>query len=150
MAETGTVTEGKVVRIMPFGVFVEMDNKESGLVHISEISSEYINEISNVLKVGDKVKVKVLGTDDKGRINLSIKQTQERAVKKEKAPKKKVIKDKGSVRPADVSLFTGSGSDLSFEEKLMQFKQISDENMRTLKRSAESKRSGGYSRKGSR
>lgn len=147
MIETGTVTEGKVVRIMPFGVFVEMDNKKSGLVHISEISSEYIKDISDILKVGDCVKVKILDVDEKGRINLSIKQAQEAApkVKKEKAPR-----EKKPVRPADVSLFTGSGDELSFEEKLLQFKQISDENMRTLKRSAESKRSGGYSRKGSR
>ncbi len=143
MAQTGTVTEGKIARIMPFGVFVEMDGGESGLVHISEISYEYINDINEAVKIGDRVKVKVLNTDEKGRINLSIKQAAEK--KKEKA-----VPEKKAFRPSDEDLFTRNDENLSFEEKLLQFKQISDENMRTLKRSAESKRSGGYSRKGNR
>lgn len=148
MLEAGAVTEGKIVRIMPFGVFVEVVKGQSGLVHISEISDEFIKEITDVVKIGDRVRVKVIEIDDKGRMNLSIKQAQDVAVpkkekKRENAPKK-------PVRPAQEDLFVRNDAELSFEEKLLRFKQDSDEKMLSLKKSAESKRSGGYSRKGSR
>ena len=139
--EAGNIKDGTVEKIMPFGVFVAMEGNRSGLVHISEISSGYIKDISEVLSVGDHVKVKVLGTDEKGRINLSIKQAQTKEEEKGRSKK--------SLRPSDEP-FSKNDTELSFEEKLMRFKQDSDENMRILKRSAESKRSGGYSRKGSR
>ena len=74
MVEVGSILEGKVVRIMQFGAFVDVGSNKSGLVHISEISKDYVKDINSAVKVNDSVKVKVIGTDDKGRIALSIKQ----------------------------------------------------------------------------
>ena len=158
-AEVGAVLEGKVVRIMPFGVFVETAKKKSGLVHISEISKDYIKDISNHVKIGDSVTVKVLGIDEKGKMSLSIKQAAEEAARRQKEKrelkrekKKAAARAEASriIRPADVDLFGGEGAELSFEDKLSRFKHDSDEKMLALKRSAESKRSGGYSRKSGR
>lgn len=157
-AEIGAVLEGKVVRIMPFGVFVETAKKKSGLVHISEISKDYIKDISDHVRIGDSVMVIVLGIDEKGKMSLSIKQAAEEAARRQKEKrelkrekKKAAARAEASriIRPADVDFF-GGGMELSFEDKLSRFKQDSDEKMLALKRSAESKRSGGYSRKSGR
>ena len=71
--EEGAIYEGKVVKIAAFGAFVELLPNLSGLLHISEIAHRRIREVSDVLKEGDKVKVKVLEVSDNGRIRLSRK-----------------------------------------------------------------------------
>ncbi len=71
--KVGDVVEGTVTGIVDFGAFVNVDGIE-GLVHISEISWERVNEVKDVLKVGDKVKAKIISID-KDRLSLSIKQT---------------------------------------------------------------------------
>lgn len=74
--EPGEIYEGKVVRITNFGAFCEIIPGKQGLVHVSEISENYIKDVGDVLKEGDIVKVKIIGIDNQGRINLSIKQAQ--------------------------------------------------------------------------
>ena len=69
--------EAKVAKITNFGAFCEITPNKSGLVHVSEISNEFVKDVSQVLSEGDIVKVKVIGIDPQGRINLSIKQAQE-------------------------------------------------------------------------
>ncbi len=69
----GTITEGKVTGITKFGAFVSLPEGKSGLVHISEIAYSYVNDVKDHLKEGQEVKVKVIGIDENGRINLSIK-----------------------------------------------------------------------------
>lgn len=69
----GSILEGTVVNITNFGAFVEIEGK-TGLVHISEVSDSYVKDIREYLKEQDKVKVKVISIDDKGKISLSIKQ----------------------------------------------------------------------------
>lgn len=71
----GDVVEGKVARLTNFGAFIDLGGVD-GLVHVSEISFERVGKPSDVLKVGQDVKVKVLAVDpEKDRISLSIKQT---------------------------------------------------------------------------
>jgi len=71
--ELGQVYSGKVVKIMEFGAFVDFLNA-SGLVHVSEIAATRVEKVADVLKVGDMVKVKLIGFDDRGKIKLSMKQ----------------------------------------------------------------------------
>ena len=71
--EIGEIYDGKVVKIMDFGAFVNFIGKRDGLVHISEVAAGRIGSVSDVLKEGDMVKVKVLGVDDRGKIKLSMK-----------------------------------------------------------------------------
>ena len=133
--ELGSIVEGKVIRVMPFGAFVSFDGNKSGMVHISEITSEYIKDIKDYIKTGDLVKVKVIGIDAAGKISLSIKKAIDHiAEKKASSPQR--------VRPADIDWFTKPDEDLSFEDKLSRFKKDSDERMLALKRSNDSKRSG--------
>ena len=70
----GSILDGKVTGITKFGAFVSLPEVRSGLVHISEIAYSYVNEVSEHLKEGQEVKVKVIGIDQSNRINLSIKQ----------------------------------------------------------------------------
>ncbi|MBL8686143.1 MAG: polyribonucleotide nucleotidyltransferase [Alphaproteobacteria bacterium] len=71
--EIGTIYTGKVVKIMDFGAFVNFLGSRDGLVHVSEMASQRIKQPSDVVAVGDTVRVKVLGVDDRGKIKLSMK-----------------------------------------------------------------------------
>ena len=71
--EVGVIYDGKVVKIVDFGAFVNFIGKRDGLVHISEIAPRRIKSVSDVLSEGDNVKVKVLGIDDRGKVKLSMK-----------------------------------------------------------------------------
>ncbi|MDO5724727.1 MAG: polyribonucleotide nucleotidyltransferase [Tissierellia bacterium] len=72
-AQVGEVYNAKVVKIMNFGAFVELFKGTEGLLHISQISTKRINKVEDVLKVGDRIEVKVTGIDDQGKISLSHK-----------------------------------------------------------------------------
>ena len=72
--EIGKIYKGVVAKIMDFGAFVEIMPNASGLVHISEIAENRIEKVTDVLKVGQEVMVKLVQIDDVGRLNLSIKQ----------------------------------------------------------------------------
>ncbi len=139
-AEVGTIINGKVTRIMPFGAFIQSEDGLTGLVHISEVSLDYVSDINEHLKVGDSVSAMIIKVESDGKINFSIK----RALKAKKSEPKK----KERIRPADIDWGKKPDENLSFEDKLSKFKMISDENMADLKRSNESKRSGGYKRGG--
>ena len=72
--ELGVVYDGKVVKVVDFGAFVNFLGSRDGLVHISELARERVGKVADVVKVGDPVKVKVLGFDDRGKVKLSMKQ----------------------------------------------------------------------------
>jgi len=72
--ELGVIYTGKVVKIMDFGAFVNFLGARDGLVHISELAPQRVGKVGDVVKVGDQVKVKVLGFDDRGKVKLSMKQ----------------------------------------------------------------------------
>lgn len=131
--EVGKIVSGKVTGITNFGAFVQMEGGKTGLVHISEVALSFVKNISEFLKEGDEVKVKILSVDDNGKVSLSIK----KALEEEQKKQVKV--------PAQVS-FGGSSADMSFEEKMKQFMQDSEEKMSAIKRNMDNKRSGGYKR----
>ena len=131
--EVGQIVEGTVSGITNFGAFIELGGGKTGMVHISEIADAYVKDINAYLKLNDKVKVKVLAIDGKGKISLSIRQASE---------------GKRSVKPADVDWskeLRGNAGD-SFEEALSKFMKDSEERLLDIKRNRESKRGGGYSR----
>ena len=71
--EVGDVYLGTVVRIMPFGAFVELLPGKDGMVHISKLAKERVEKVEDVVNIGDQIMVKVIEIDDKGRVNLSRK-----------------------------------------------------------------------------
>lgn len=150
--EVGSVVEGKVTGIAAFGAFVELESGKTGLVHISEIASEYVSDIKQHLKEGQKVKVKVIGMD-KGKISLSIKQVEGAAKKEDRRPPRQKRQERrsqsgqnnGPKQPPEEFEFVRR-REMSFDDMLQKFKQDSDEKFQDLKRSNEGKRSGGYKR----
>jgi polyribonucleotide nucleotidyltransferase len=71
--EQGVIYDGKVVKIMDFGAFVNFLGSRDGLVHISELARERVKQVGDVVAVGQQVKVKVIGMDDRGKVKLSMK-----------------------------------------------------------------------------
>ena len=144
--EVGKIYEGKVASIVPFGAFISLPEGETGLVHISEVASSYVQNVSDHLKDGQDVKVKVISIDEKGKVSLSIK----KAMPEEKKQKKSFLREapKGPIRPADIDWQSAKtqNADMSFEDKINKFKSDSDEKMQALKRNSDSKLSGGYKR----
>jgi len=79
--EIGAVFEGKVTRIFPFGAMVEIGPRQEGMVHVSELAPFRVEQVTDVVAPGDEVSVKIIGIDDQGRINFSIKAVKELALK---------------------------------------------------------------------
>lgn len=154
--EIGSTYEGKVTGITKFGAFVKLPMGKSGMVHISEVASTYVDDINNFLKVGQDVTVKLVSIDQQGRINLSIKkalpQEQQAPVQRPSRPAPKPAPAPRPARPsADDLQFAQDQSTLpkgdeSFENKLKAFLQSSESRISDLK-SQNDKRSGGRRRK---
>jgi polyribonucleotide nucleotidyltransferase len=72
-AEVGAIYDGKVVKVVDFGAFVNFFGAKDGLVHISQLAAQRVKQTSDVVKEGDIVKVKLLGFDDRGKVRLSMK-----------------------------------------------------------------------------
>ena len=72
-AKVGEVYDGKVVKVVDFGAFVNFIGSKDGLVHISELAPKRVAKVTDVVNEGDAVKVKVLGIDERGKIRLSMK-----------------------------------------------------------------------------
>ncbi|OGX58205.1 MAG: polyribonucleotide nucleotidyltransferase, partial [Omnitrophica WOR_2 bacterium RIFOXYC2_FULL_43_9] len=75
--EVGKIYSGKIKRIMAFGAFCEILPNKEGLIHVSELADKFVKNVEDVVKIGDEVKVKIVGIDELGRVNLSIKQVVE-------------------------------------------------------------------------
>lgn len=113
----GTILEGTVRSIAAFGAFINLPEGKTGLVHISEVSSTYVTDIRQHLTEGQTVKVKLLSTDEKGRVSLSIKQAAERPA--EKAPTPRRRPESRVARPQSSQPVRSEPE--SFEDKLKQF-----------------------------
>jgi len=121
----GEILEGRVTGLTKFGAFVSLPGNQSGMVHISEISADYVNEISDHLSENQIVRVKVLGVDRSGRLSLSIKQTDKFANKSNRLDE---------WRPRQTA-------NTDFEDMMSKFKQDSEEKISRLKKGGEPKRS---------
>ena len=123
--------DGTVSSIAKFGAFVNLPERRSGLVHISEIASEYVADVNDFLQVGQAVKVKILAITPEGKINLSIKRAQpepERPAPERRAPRPQPQRSSAprSAASAPQGVVYGSTGDASFEDQLKRFMQESD------------------------
>jgi polyribonucleotide nucleotidyltransferase len=71
--EAGVIYDGTVVKVVDFGAFVNFFGQKDGLVHISHLAPQRVGKVTDIVKEGDKVKVKLLGFDDRGKVRLSMK-----------------------------------------------------------------------------
>ncbi len=130
----GQIVEGKITGITNFGVFADLGEGKSGMVHISEVARTYVNDINDFVKIGDVVKMKVLNVGEDGKISLSIK----RALEPEKTS---APKERGERRTFQQPKIDGSytwtpkkAEPQSFEEMMNRFKQMSEDKFSDLKR----------------
>lgn len=122
----GSVYPGKVTGITKFGVFVELEKGTTGLVHISEVSTNYVNDINDFVKLNDTVNVKVLSIDG-NKISLSIK----RAVEHQS---RRSVRSSNPPQVFDGIKKPKNNGPMSFEDMMAQYKQSSDEKFSDLKR----------------
>lgn len=120
--EVGSIVEGVVTGITNFGAFIELPDRVTGLVHISEVADAYVKDVRDYLKEQDHVKVKVIHVDEKGKIGLSIKQANP------------TVRNVGRERRLPPTI--------SFEDKLAKFIKDSDERQTEFRRATDSKRGG--------
>ena len=126
----GDIIEGKVVHLIKIGAFVDIGEEKNGFVHISEMAYDYINMPSDLVSVGDVVKVKIINVTDDGKIGLSIKRTVPKA-KNECYSRNEIAKDK-----------TKNKQD-SFEAMMKKFQSVSDEKLSDLKKYIKTKQGRG-------
>jgi S1 RNA binding domain protein len=122
--EVGTIVEGKVVKTTNFGAFVELEGGLTGLIHISEITHQYVKDVKDFLSENDVVKAKVVSVKPDGKIDLSMKQLEE--------PKQEEVKPRS---------FAKRENSESFERMMRNFMRSSEEKMGDIKRNREGKRS---------
>lgn len=132
--DIGSIYDGTVTGLTKFGAFVKLEGGASGMVHISEVANEYVSDISQHLSEGDKIKVKVIEINEKGKISLSIKKALPEP-EKPKPAKPRVQKNanrgwQGKSQPEQ------SGP-MSFEDMMAKFKAQSEDKMSDIKRSSD-------------
>lgn len=125
MESSGEIVEGTVSKILPYGAIVSLPEEQTGLVHISEISDEYVTDIAEYLHEGDLVKVLVMAEKEPGRFELSIK--------KANPP------SEGGSKPR---VARRSAPSKDFEQRLSEFMKQSNQRQSELRRSREARRGG--------
>ncbi len=148
-----TIVNAKVTGITNFGAFVETEDGSKGMIHISEVSRSYVEDIKSVLKIGQAVRCKVISISPEGKIALSIKQLEPDTGEKksQKKPRrsppqrqfKKYEPAPAVTSPGDFE-WQSSSKGGSFEDMMSKFKRTSEDKMSDLKRGE----SRGYSRRG--
>lgn len=154
--EVGNILPGKVTGITNFGAFVDLGNRKTGLVHISEVSNSYIKDIKDVLTVGDEVQVKVMEISGDGKVSLSIRRAS--ADSSEENVEEKPKFQKSAPRNQEGQGFKkpyAAKSATSFEKKspsqakvndfdamMSSFLKDSEDRLTSLKRNTEGKRGG--------
>ena len=154
--EVGNILPGKVTGITNFGAFVDLGNRKTGLVHISEVSNSYIKDIKDVLTVGEEVQVKVMEISGDGKVSLSIRRAS--ADSSEETVEEKPKFQKSAPRNQEGQGFKkpyAAKSAPSFEKKspsqakvndfdamMSSFLKDSEDRLTSLKRNTEGKRGG--------
>ena len=133
--KVGDIVEGQITGITNFGVFVDLGEGKSGMVHISEVARTYVNDIREHVKENDTVKMKVLSIAEDGKISLSIK----RALEPERVPENNgPRRERKPFQPpkpdGSYTWVPKKNEPATFEDMMSRFKQTSDEKFSDLKR----------------
>lgn len=150
MVEVGAILEGKVTGLTNFGAFVTLPGNVTGMVHISEVSTSYVNDIHDFLQEGQTVKVKVLDVTEQGKVSLSIKKTlpPPEHPQGERPPRRNGQQGRRNGAP---NVWKGNDTHReepqSFEDMMARFKQVSDEKISDLKRANDGGRRSSYSKR---
>ena len=130
----GAIVDGKVKTITKFGAFIALPEGKTGMVHISEVAHVYVNDIHDFLTEGQDVKVKILEIGQDGKINLSIKKTQDAPSRTQSRPR--ALQNSQSASPS-ARKPQQSKEPASFDEMLKQFMADSDSKISSIKQYSE-------------
>lgn len=152
--EEGAIITGKVSGLTDFGAFVEIEGGKTGMIHISEVSTTYVNNIRDFLSVGQEVRAVVVSVSPEGKISLSSKKLMQMENPQGQSGEQRSPRPRRTEKRSAPPVWNGvkstapaPGERQSFEDMMARFKQVSDEKMTDLKHANESKR-GGFSRRG--
>ncbi|GEQ50395.1 S1 domain-containing RNA-binding protein [Tetragenococcus koreensis] len=138
--EVGAKLKGKVSGITNFGAFIDLGDKKTGLVHISEISNGFVKDIHDVLTVGDEVTVLVTSVGDDGKIGLSIRKAEDKP-KEEKREQGNTTHRPTQKKPQTRNQNAGNNKE-DFDSLMNSFLKKSDDRLSSLRRNTEGKRGG--------
>lgn len=140
----GEVLQGRIAEVRDFGAFVWLDDGKKGLIHISEISDDYVKDIHNRVKPNQKVKIKVLSVKEDGRIELSLKQAESLEYTRPPKQEREHPHLPATEYLGEPPVFNFADDDRhdEFDIMLKQFKRQSEENILDNKRNVERKRLG--------
>lgn len=151
----GEIFEGKVTSITKFGAFVSLPEGRSGLVHISEIANSFVNDVHEHVSEGQTVKVKVIGINEAGKINLSIRRAEspqpaadnrQSSFRRAEQPRQQGYQGQRPAYHQPRQVASPPSGESSFEDKLKQFMQDSDSRI-SDSRMYENKKAGSRRRK---
>ena len=153
--EVGNKVEGKITGLAKFGAFIDLGNNKTGLVHISEVSDKFVEDINDELKVGQEVTVEVLTIGDDGKIALSMRDREKEAAEKKSAPRTPRPQSKTNTGPSSRpqssrpqnsrpqgNNFNRRNSSRDFDSLMDDFLKDSETRLSSLRKNTESKRGG--------
>lgn len=133
--EVGKKVEGKITGLAKFGAFIDLGSNKTGLVHISEVSDKFVEDINDELNVGEIVTVEILSIGDDGKIALSMrdkeKEAEQKAAEKKAAPKRKPRKT-----------HSRKNNSQDFDSLMDDFLKDSETRLSSLRKNTENKRGG--------
>lgn len=138
--EIGSTVEGTVVRLAEYGAIVRLAGGKVGLVHISEVADTYVRDVRDYLRENDRICVKILRINDKGRYELSAKQADRNVIAQRQERRKPTLAVTGTSDHDFQSDYCRDNMPVTFEDKLTRFMKDSEERQLDLKRNLEAKR----------
>ncbi|GMA07869.1 RNA-binding protein S1 [Tetragenococcus halophilus subsp. flandriensis] len=138
--EVGEKVKGKVSGITNFGAFIDLGDKKTGLVHISEISNGFVKDIHDVLSVGDEVTVLVTSIGDDGKIGLSIRKAEDKP--KEDKGERGHSSNRSAQKKTQTRKQDTENEKQDFDALMNSFLKESDDRLSSLRRNTEGKRGG--------
>lgn len=140
--EIGSTVEGTVVKLAEYGAIVRLAGGKMGLVHISEVADAYVRDLQDHFKEDDRICVKVLKMNSKGRYELSVKQADADAIERVERPMTPARVPQMQDRSYRPERQVVERIPVTFEDRLSQFMKDSQERQLDLKRNIDSKRGG--------
>lgn len=148
--EAGSIVEGKVIRVKPFGAIVQLENGTQGLVHISQVANGFVQDINEHVAVDDTVKVKVISVDEENnKIALSIREALPKAPRQQRQQNFKPREHKNNYEPRGTKQHSNNEAQQpkepvnDFEEKMKEWLKQSNERQAGINK-RNNRRNGGY------
>jgi len=142
--DIGSTVEGTVVKLADYGAIIRLQGGKTGLIHISEIADTFVRDVKDYFKEQDRVRVKVLSVNNKGRYELSTKQVEQPVIEstppRERHKPTERVPEVINLGPEESKTRGTMSFHSTFEERLTQFMRDSQDRLLDLKRNMEAKR----------